>query len=159
MAAFRLSESARVRRILRHPALLPALLAVTLLLLVIPGDDRLTVAAFVLLIMILGQQTSFGVRVFCNRFLLWVGGISYSVYLIHMPAAALMARLDAAVIRAIPAAWTAALPPTGIFLVDYLVLAAVVLPVAALTCRWIELPARRALRHVLDQRLPIPSLR
>ncbi len=154
MFAFQLSHWPEVRPVLRHPAFLVAAIVATVVLLGRDMDDRLTVTAFVLVVAAVGQDTAMANRLFCNRFFLWAGTISYSLYLIHMPLMPILIHLDRAVFWIVPRAWIAVLPIHAVFLAEYLIYAAPVLLVAALAYRWIEVPARRRLRFAFDRWAP-----
>ncbi len=119
--------------------------AVVLLLWITPGTDVLLIAAFVALVVALSFERSLTARVLATPVIYWLGEISYSIYLVHVPIENLVRRpLKAQLnLHHIPHAYSLA----GV------VPLVITLLVATLTFYTVEKPARRAVRSLTHLRL------
>ena len=112
-------------------------IALILATLTLDLNDVLAVPAFVLLVASTWTDNGVVPRLLANRPLIWLGDISYSIYLTHvcllMPLHLVTSRLDK----------YAGLSPAFVRGLEILSSVALVLAVSTLTYRWIETPARR----------------
>lgn len=110
------------------------------------GFDHLYLALFALLVFGLGEERGIAARLLASRPMLFLGEISYSLYLVHWLAMGASVKL-----------WTAAFgaPRGGEALALAALVAAISLLAATALYRWIEAPARQAVRGWLARgRLP-----
>ena len=130
-----------------------ALLAVALLLgamLHIAAPDLSIVTLFPLLILAAVRNTGYCARLLNSRPLLWLGDISYSLYLLHW----FVLFLVTEVVRRLPGIDFATLP-LGTSLSLMVAMIGLSLALAALSFRFIEVTGRRWLRRRLDVRRPV----
>lgn len=101
------------------------------------GFDHLYLALFALLVFGLGEEHGVAARLLASRPMLYLGEISYSLYLVHWLAMGATVKL-----------WTAAFgaPQGGEALVVAALVAAISFLSAIALYRWIEAPARQAVR-------------
>ena len=109
-----------------------------------PWGDPWMAPGASLLVYVLAQGSGGALKAFTAPAVRYLGKISYSIYLTHMPVLALLHRI-------LPSWELGALPwlPTLAILAAHTV---VILGVAAASYRWIEAPAREAIRNRLDLR-------
>jgi peptidoglycan/LPS O-acetylase OafA/YrhL len=132
-----------------------ALLAVALLLgalLHIAAPDLGIIALFPLLILTAVRNTGHCARLLNSRPLLWLGDISYSLYLLHW----FVLFLVTEVVRRLPGINFATLP-LGTSLVLMTTMIGVSLALATLSFRFIEVTGRGWLRERLDVRRPVAA--
>jgi peptidoglycan/LPS O-acetylase OafA/YrhL len=132
-----------------------ALLAVALLLgalLHIAAPDLGIIALFPLLILTAVRNTGHCARLLNSRPLLWLGDISYSLYLLHW----FVLFLVTEVVRRLPETDFAALP-LGTSLSLMAAMIGLSLALAALSFRFIEVTGRRWLRRRLNVRRPVAA--
>ena len=130
-----------------------ALLAVALLLgalLHIAAPDLGIITLFPLLILTAVRNTGYCARLLNSRPLLWLGDISYSLYLLHW----FVLFLVTEVVRRLPEIDFATLP-LGTSLSLMAAMIGLSLALAALSFRFIEVTGRRWLRRRLDVRRPV----
>jgi len=131
-----------------------ALLAVALLLgalLHIAAPDLGIIALFPLLILAAVRNTGHCARLLNSRPLLWLGDISYSLYLLHW----FVLFLVTEVVRRLAGIDFVTLP-LGTSLSLMVAMIGLSLALAALSFRFIEVTGRRWLRRRLDVRRPLP---
>ena len=126
-----------------------AILVVLTLSLIVPGADFVAVAAIASLVAHLATQNSWLSRAFGSGPMVWLGNVSYALYLLHLPVVELMIRHPVGVFR--NPIWTQHQRIT-------LVVAAVVaLALARLAFIAIEDPARRLLRNAMSSPAKRPT--
>jgi peptidoglycan/LPS O-acetylase OafA/YrhL len=146
LAAFRLSKERAFRQVFdwRHTGDIAALIVVGLW--AAPGTDVALVLAFVPLVGALASGQSWAARALGSGVAFWLGEVSYSVYLVHLPIKMLIRNPLIAMLGAhhIPHAYTVAGVVPLVF----------TLALSAFTFYWIEKPARDFSRRLMRTRAP-----
>jgi len=141
---YRAYRSDRCLRWLRSDAAFALALAWILSLMAILARDILIVPGFALLLLVAAHNTGLASRVLNSRPLLHLGDVSYSIYMVNVP-----------IFLAFRTLWLAATGErfgTGLGLAEawaaWAAGVAVVIAVSTATHRYVEVPARMALRHL-----------
>jgi len=130
-----------VRR-MRGDGLMVAMIAAALVVLLI-GDPSLSLPFLAVIVVTACRPGALTRLLLANPVALWLGRLSFSIYMVHFPIMVLFGYVQHRAGGAVPG-WASTLAT---------LLATCV--AASLICRWIEEPARRFGRRLTDARLPL----
>ena len=149
LAAYRLHTHATVRRLFDRPAASFAIAAALLVALLIPEADMAVVAVLPLLLVVIAQGDNWLKRGLELPVVLFLGDISYSLYLVHSP-----------LLRVRRIVGSKLTPHLGDMFSDVAGIIAfytILLAMSYLTYRFVEKPCRRAIRRWEPATVPSPA--